>query len=199
MYKNFIKRKIGYLVSSRTNKISTVVFVKNHKNSRGELAEWAIKSHKDGKILSSHKTKSEATKHLRDIEGHKQGSVRFGFFSEEKRKEIIVWIWLNGDKDKDQIKEIIQNKFNVSDQDAERLFFEAYPDGLDLQEEQALDNLDDVLHRVINMTPTFVSNAVDALTGVLPESTLNQSTIDPSIQNQINLVVGTILKRRNLI
>ena len=129
----------------------------------------------------------------------KQGSVRFGFFSEEKRKEIIVWIWLNGDKDKDQIKEIIQNKFNVSDQDAERLFFEAYPDGLDLQEEQALDNLDNVLNKVINMTPTFISNAIDVLTGILPESTLNQSTIDPSIQNQISLVVGTILKRRNLI
>lgn len=199
MYKNFIKRKIGYLVSDRTNKISTIVFVKNHKDSQGNLAEWTIKSHKDGKILSSHKTKGEATKHLRDIEGHKQGSLRFGFFSEEKRKEIIVWMWLNGDKDKDQIKEIIQNKFNVSDQDAERLFYEAYPDGLDLQEEQALDNLDNVLCRVLNMNPAFISNAIDVLTGSSFESTLNQPTIDPTVQNQISLVVGTILKRRNLI
>ncbi len=199
MYKNFIKRKVGYLVSDRTNKVSTVQYIAGHKDSSGSLAPWVIKSHKDGKILSSHKTKGEATKHLRDIEGHKQGSIRFGFFSEEKRKEIIVWMWQNGDKDKDQIKEIIQNKFNVSDQDAEQLFYEAYPDGLDLQEEQALDNLDNVLYRVVDINPEFISNVIDTLTGDLPESILNQSNINPAVQNQIKLVVGTILKRRNLI
>ena len=40
---------------------------KGHKNSKGELAEWVIVSHKDGHIISSHKTKAEAEKHLGDI------------------------------------------------------------------------------------------------------------------------------------
>lgn len=38
-----------------------------HKNSKGESAPWIIVSH-TGKILSSHKTKAEAVKHLRAIE-----------------------------------------------------------------------------------------------------------------------------------
>jgi len=98
-----------------------------------------------------------------------------------------------------QIKEIIQNKFNVSDQDAEKLFYEAYPDGLDLQEEQALDDLDNFLYKIINISPAYISSTIDSLTGNFPNSNLNQYNIDPSISNQINLVVGTILKRRNLI
>jgi len=40
---------------------------KGHKNSKGELAEWVIISHKDGHIISSHKHKAEAEKHLGDI------------------------------------------------------------------------------------------------------------------------------------
>lgn len=40
---------------------------KGHKNSKGELAELVIVSHKDGHIISSHKTKAEAEKHLGDI------------------------------------------------------------------------------------------------------------------------------------
>jgi hypothetical protein len=40
---------------------------KGHKNSKGEKAEWVIVSHKDGHIISSHKTKEEAEKHLTDI------------------------------------------------------------------------------------------------------------------------------------
>lgn len=44
-----------------------VIHQKGHKNSKGELAEWVIVSHKDGHIISSHKTKAEAEKHLGDI------------------------------------------------------------------------------------------------------------------------------------
>ena len=40
---------------------------KGHKNSKGEKAEWVIVSHETGKIISSHKTKAEAEKHLTDI------------------------------------------------------------------------------------------------------------------------------------
>lgn len=41
--------------------------IKGHKNSKGEKAEWVIVSHKDGHIISSHKHKADAEKHLGDI------------------------------------------------------------------------------------------------------------------------------------
>lgn len=44
---------------------------KGHKNSKGESAEWVIISHKDGHVISSHKTKEEAEKHLKDIQKFK--------------------------------------------------------------------------------------------------------------------------------
>jgi hypothetical protein len=44
-----------------------IEFIKNHKNSKGENAPWVIKSHETHKILSSHKTKEEAKKHLQQM------------------------------------------------------------------------------------------------------------------------------------
>lgn len=59
---------------------------KGHKNSKGELAEWVIVSHKDGHIISSHKTKAEAEKHLGDI-------IKFKHIGEsmqlEEAKELL--------------------------------------------------------------------------------------------------------------
>ena len=42
-----------------------VAYVEGHKNSKGENAPWVIKSHKDGHIISSHRTEKEAKNHLR--------------------------------------------------------------------------------------------------------------------------------------
>lgn len=44
-----------------------VVHVRDHKNSKGEKAPWVIKSHDTGKILSSHKSKEEAKRHLQQM------------------------------------------------------------------------------------------------------------------------------------
>lgn len=44
-----------------------VVFKKGHKNSKGETAEWCIISHKTKKILSSHKSKAAAKRHLQQM------------------------------------------------------------------------------------------------------------------------------------
>ena len=45
-----------------------VRFKKGHKNSKGEKAEWCIVSHKTGRVISSHKSKSAAEKHLGEIQ-----------------------------------------------------------------------------------------------------------------------------------
>ena len=38
-----------------------------HKNSKGESAPWVIISHETGKVLSSHKSKAAAKKHLQQM------------------------------------------------------------------------------------------------------------------------------------
>lgn len=44
-----------------------VCHMKGHRNSDGELAEWVIKSHETGKILSSHKSEKKAKEHLQQM------------------------------------------------------------------------------------------------------------------------------------
>lgn len=66
-------------------------------------------------------------------------------FDENKEKEIIVWIRQQGDLDKSKIIENISDKFNISDDEASRLYYEAYPDGLSSQEEEIIDYFENVL------------------------------------------------------
>lgn len=129
----------------------------------------------------------------------KLGRSRVSFFSDLKRKEIIVWTWLQKDKDKDQIIEFIKEKFNLSDQDAENIFYEAYPDGLSSQEEQMVDTLDSTLNRVVDFKPEIITDMIDVLMEEKPEECLTQYHIDPQVENQIKIVVGMLLKRRHLI
>ena len=44
-----------------------VCHIKGHRNSKGELAEWVIKSHETGEILSSHKSEPKAKEHLQQM------------------------------------------------------------------------------------------------------------------------------------
>jgi len=129
----------------------------------------------------------------------KLGRSRVSFFSDIKRKEIIVWMWLQQNKDKDQITEAAMDKFNLSEQDAENIFYEAYPDGLSPQEEEMVDDLDKTLTRVVDLKPSIITDMTDVLMGDAPEETLNQYTTDPEVQNQIKIVVGTLLKSRSII
>lgn len=45
-----------------------IKYRENNKNSKGESAPWVIISHQNGKVISSHNTKTDAVKHLRQIE-----------------------------------------------------------------------------------------------------------------------------------
>jgi len=129
----------------------------------------------------------------------KSRSNRFAFFAEDKRKEIIVWMWLQENKDKDQIKEFIIDKFNVSTQDADNLFYEAYPDGLNLQEDDLLNDLDSMLTEVAGTQPGIISDTMDILQHKLPETALEHYELPTNVQNQIKIVIGTLLQKRQLI
>lgn len=58
----------NYTQQEKQTLVEMVVYKKGHKNSKGESAPWTIVSHETGKILSSHKSKSAAKEHLRQME-----------------------------------------------------------------------------------------------------------------------------------
>ena len=66
-------------------------------------------------------------------------------FDDNKRQEVIVWIRQLKDLDKDQIKDNIKDKFNISDEDAEKFYYEAYPDGLSSEEEAIITCFEEIL------------------------------------------------------
>ena len=62
-------------VTAAISKVAYVTHCKGHKDSKGELAEWCVKSHETGKILSSHTSEEAAKKHLQDMHAH-SGSAK---------------------------------------------------------------------------------------------------------------------------
>lgn len=68
--------------------IETVVYRKGHRNSKGELAEWVIEQHDTGKILSSHKSKGAAERHLKQMEYYKHAKNESVFGSFLKKAPI---------------------------------------------------------------------------------------------------------------
>jgi hypothetical protein len=58
-----------------------------------------------------------------------------------KYKEIVVWMRIQKNMDKDQLKEFIISKFNVSDFDSEKLFNTAFPVGLDFKEKKLISDI----------------------------------------------------------
>src|SRR5574344_97990 len=47
--------------------VEYIVYIKGHKNSKGESAPWVIRSHKDHHIISSHHSEEDAKEHLRQM------------------------------------------------------------------------------------------------------------------------------------
>lgn len=79
-------------------------------------------------------------------------------FNKSKEEEIIVWIRQLVGMDKNQIIDFIINKFNISEDDGERLFFKAYPDGLSSIEEDCIDSFTDMLPKD---NPEELSDIID--------------------------------------
>ena len=194
MYKSFIRRKLAHVVNTFSNRYAYIQYVPGHKDSKGEAAPYVIRSHKNNKILSSHKTRDEAKKHLIDMKVH--ASFGSGVFLPEKNKEIIVHLRMQKDKDKDQLIEYMRNKFNLIDQDAERMFYEAFPDGIDLQEEDSLNSLENILVGVGGIPIELIEDTFNSL---LSEENIHPTKVDPFIKDNIKIVVSSLLKRRGFV
>ena len=70
----------------------TVEYRKGHRNSKGELAEWVIVQHDTGKILSSHKSKPKADKHLQQMEYYKhvKNESFVGYLNKQPLTETVA-------------------------------------------------------------------------------------------------------------
>lgn len=66
-----LRKKFASKLLQAKIKLSFVTKCPGHKNSKGELAEWCVKSHETDKIISSHRTEAEAKEHLRQMHIHK--------------------------------------------------------------------------------------------------------------------------------
>ncbi|MBR6891956.1 MAG: hypothetical protein IKN15_01685 [Bacteroidaceae bacterium] len=75
-----------------------VCHIKGNRNSKGELAEWVIKSHETGKILSSHKSEQKAKEHLQQM--HIFNEAADGFTSDSKSDKLLGESTYGTDMDK---------------------------------------------------------------------------------------------------
>ena len=116
--------------------------------------------------------------------------------SSNKEKEIIVYIRIQKDMDKQQLVDFIMKRFNVNEQDAERLFYLAYPDGLDFQENKSLDALNNVLSTLDCLPKEFIDKIFEA---ILEKRNIDIKEIDPIIIDTTKILVSSLLRRRNLI
>jgi hypothetical protein len=122
-----------------------------HKNSEGLDAPWVIKSHETGEILSSHKSKKDAEKHLyKDMQGHKKSSLEPVL--DDVKKQIIVFFRMQHDLDKNQLIDSAVKKYNISLEDGEICFAEAYPSGLSFVEKPAEKTCDCTSDETCNCT-----------------------------------------------
>ena len=142
-----------------------ITHMEGHKNSKGESAPYVIKSHETGEILSSHKTKEEAEKHLyKDMQGHKKSS--FEPVMTDVFKEIAVWLRMQDDKDKPQLIDEVIKKFNLSENDAEQVFNDTFPNGLkfikkaSVNKKRIISNIEKVIANIqgFNVTDEFIED-----------------------------------------
>ena len=117
-------------------------------------------------------------------------------FPNQKRIEIIVWIRQQEGLDKDQIKEIIIDKFHISNNDAEKLYYEAYPDGLDSEEEEIADSLEKILPKE---KQDKIVNAAFAILLNEHAPFLNQNDIDDESKDIFINYIKELLEVRKVI
>ena len=119
-------------------KVAYIQEIKNHKDSSGNTAPFVIKDHDTGKILSSHKTRSEAEQHLKQMHQFKHmKKSSLEPVLDDIKKQIIVFFRMQHDLDKNQLIDAAIKKYNISPEDSEICFTEAYPEGLTFIEKPA--------------------------------------------------------------
>ena len=196
MYKSFIRRKLGYFMDTFSTKYAYIQYMPTHKSSEGALTPYVVKSHKDNKVLSSYENREGAKNYLISTKVH--ASFTSGVFLPEKNKEIIVHLRMQKGKDKQQLIDYMSNKFNLLEHDAERLFYEAFPDGLDFQEEESLDTLENILVGMGGVPVEFLESVFNSCLSKSKEDSVYPG-VPPIVKDNVKIVVSSLLRRRGFI
>ena len=133
--------------------------MKGHRNSEGELAEWVIKSHETGEILSSHKSEKKAKEHLQQM--HIFQEAEDGFTSDSTGYKLIGESTYGTDMDK-RVKIFMEGVSQL---------------GLSPKQVEAIDNITKVC---------LESETFDNPNGELPADDLNISDYDPENDDNAN-------------
>jgi len=119
-------------------------------------------------------------------------------FDEQKEQEIVVWIRQLQGEDKQQIMDNIIDKFNISEEDAERLFFVAYPDGLSFQEEENINQFEPELPQC-NQSQ-FIDDSISIIIdNQNPSDLVEDYEMDPEIARLFIQYLMYMLGDRNII
>ena len=136
-----------------------VCHLKGHRNSKGELAEWVIKSHETGEILSSHKSEKKAKEHLQQM--HIFREAEDGFTSDSTGYKLLGESTDGTDMD---------NRVKIFMEGVSQL-------GLSPKQVEAIDNITKVC---------LESETFDNPNGELPADDLNISDYDPENDDNAN-------------
>ena len=182
MFSNQIKRKIGSLYIERNSRIFHIQYKK------GSITPYIIKT-KTGEVVFEFSNEKEAKRKLM------ASSYGLGIEA-NKNKEVIVHLRLQTGMDKDELMEYAKDKFNVTDYDAERLFFEAFPEGVDLEETKLLCEIDDAMEKEDLAPMNFINQIFEHILG---NEELKVETVTPLVTDKVKLIVTAMLRKRNLI
>ena len=186
MYKEIITRKVGSLLKERQNKDFII------QQREGKF--FVISRHTNNIVTSVNNLK-EAKELLNNR--HKKADYDLGI-NVNKNKEIVVHLRMQKGLDKQQLIDFAKSKFKISKEDAEYLYNEAYPDGVDLQEDKFLCKLDEHLNTDKNIVPkNFINEVFNSLLENKEMSRID--TIEPILVENVKLCVALLLSRRNLI
>lgn len=117
-------------------------------------------------------------------------------FDENKEKEVVVWVRQQAGLDKYQIMNVIIEKFNISKDDAERLYYEAYPDGLSSQEEEMVEFFEYVLPE---KCPQLVEESFAIVLEEDPPPVQESYIIDKEVLQLFLEFIGSLLITRKLV
>jgi len=133
---------------------------------------------------------------LGELVNYKSKTSSYSFFgmSDGKKREIIVFLRNQTDMDKQQLMEFAQERFNVNEYDSEKLFYEAFPDGIDIKEANILNELNRSLKEA-KLPDSYMANAFNAAASKNDFA----SEIDPIIDGNVRLIISTLCHRRDII
>ena len=183
MFSNQIKRKIANLYLSRNSRTFYIQYKK------GSITPFIIKT-KTGEVVYEFNNEKEAKRKL-------MASSSYGLGMEVNRnREVIVHLRMQSGMDKDELMEYAKDKFNVNDYDAERLFFEAFPEGVDFEENQLLCEIDKSMEKEELAPKNFINQIFEHILG---NEELKVETVNPLVTDKVKLVVTAMLRKRHLI